>query len=625
MIDRLVKRTILLLLISMMGRTFTLEAYDFRTHVAINVGAVNQSDLNKLLVNQLSLQNGIKDKIKNKDVEKRVIDWIESGGITEDFSTRSRHHFHYPLRSPWREGGLNNLPFTGTSSIIWGQDSSQGFSWTNARKAYHAALTLPSKTEREENFAEMFQALGQVMHLIADAAVPAHVRNDQHAIPPIEPYEEWVEGQAGPQSGETAEQAQQRFLNEFVPSARRPDDSFILKIPILGQNAADAPVPIARLWDTDHYDGTNPSVTLSTDPTTLAPRIGITEYANANFFSKDTVFADQLAASHRHFSPFPRSTDVEEWVDPSNKRKYWRKKGATQDEPHRLAQHLSVVSKRSFWGQSVGVNTPKRGRLDPKVHEDYARLLLPRAVGYSAALLDYFFRGTLDFTVSASSTSPNQNELTMTNTSSEAMDGTFTLYADNAAGERDLVFPFDLTLEPGATSGPLSFSFPIALEQTFVLVFEGQLGNEKGAVVGKIKKTKKARLVLVTTGPIANAEWIISGIAPITITMKYKSVDHMDIRTTALDILGGVNVASSSPDAAGRGRVMLTGTVPDFTDVTVSLKPPIPPQSAQTLVIMGVALNNGFLCISQISKGGLRAGLFPNKFSRGFKFAPCPE
>jgi hypothetical protein len=213
----------------------------------------------------------------------------------------------------------------------------------------------------------------------------------------------------------------------------------------------------------------------------------------------------------------------------------------------------------------------------------------------------------------------------MTNTSAETMDGTFTLYADNAAGERDLVFPFDLTLEPGATSGPLSFSFPIALEQTFFLVFEGQLGNEKGAVVGKIKKTKKARLVLVTTGPIANAEWIISGIAPITITMKYKSVDHMDIRTTALDILGRVNVVSSSPDAAGRGRVMLTGTVPDFTDVTVSLKPPIPPQSAQTSVIMGVALNNGFLCISQISKGGLRAGLFPNKFSRGFKFAPCPE
>jgi hypothetical protein len=27
------------------------------------------------------------------------------------------------------------------------------------------------------------------------------------------------------------------------------------------------------------------------------------------------------------------------------------------------------------------------------VHEDYARELIPRAIGYSAELIDYFFRG----------------------------------------------------------------------------------------------------------------------------------------------------------------------------------------------------------------------------------------
>ena len=35
---------------------------------------------------------------------------------------------------------------------------------------------------------------------------------------------------------------------------------------------------------------------------------------------------------------------------------------------------------------------------DEKCHEDYAALLIPRAVGYSAALLDYFFRGVLEIT-----------------------------------------------------------------------------------------------------------------------------------------------------------------------------------------------------------------------------------
>ena len=36
--------------------------------------------------------------------------------------------------------------------------------------------------------------------------------------------------------------------------------------------------------------------------------------------------------------------------------------------------------------------------LDDNVHNTYAKELLPRAVGYSAGLLNYFFRGTLEIT-----------------------------------------------------------------------------------------------------------------------------------------------------------------------------------------------------------------------------------
>ena len=34
-------------------------------------------------------------------------------------------------------------------------------------------------------------------------------------------------------------------------------------------------------------------------------------------------------------------------------------------------------------------------KLDDKCHEDYQQKLIPRAVGYSAGLLDYFFRAHL--------------------------------------------------------------------------------------------------------------------------------------------------------------------------------------------------------------------------------------
>lgn len=44
------------------------------------------------------------------------------------------------------------------------------------------ALTAPTPAERERGFADTFRALGQVVHLIVDAPVPEHVRNDPHPL-----------------------------------------------------------------------------------------------------------------------------------------------------------------------------------------------------------------------------------------------------------------------------------------------------------------------------------------------------------------------------------------------------------------------------------------------------------
>ena len=54
--------------------------------------------------------------------------------------------------------------------------SGQEMGWDNAREYYHLALASPSSADRETNFAKTFQSLGQVIHLIEDMAVPAHVR-----------------------------------------------------------------------------------------------------------------------------------------------------------------------------------------------------------------------------------------------------------------------------------------------------------------------------------------------------------------------------------------------------------------------------------------------------------------
>ncbi|WLE97331.1 MAG: hypothetical protein QTN59_00555 [Candidatus Electrothrix communis] len=54
----------------------------------------------------------------------------------------------------------------------------EGRNWVVARKEYYAALTYSEPQFREIVFAETFQTLGYIMHLLQDMAVPAHTRND---------------------------------------------------------------------------------------------------------------------------------------------------------------------------------------------------------------------------------------------------------------------------------------------------------------------------------------------------------------------------------------------------------------------------------------------------------------
>jgi hypothetical protein len=62
--------------------------------------------------------------------------------------------------------------------------------------------------------------------------------------------------------------------------------------------------------------------------------------------------------------------------------------------------HFAAVSLINSEAETSGTNPQiKAVWLDNNVHDSYAHQLLPRAVGYSAGLLNYFFRGTL--TISA--------------------------------------------------------------------------------------------------------------------------------------------------------------------------------------------------------------------------------
>ena len=206
-----------------------------------------------------------------------VKNYIENGGESEDNFPRYFNHFHDPTQG-WLSSGFKGNPGQIWDSLpVWAQKTNQAvgtpgffyegnYSWPAARNYFYNALTALNKTDRDNNFEKCFRAIGQLMHLVQDAAVPAHVRNESHATG--NNFETYI-GSLSQNSIDTLIHA-----TVFVPYSGLTSR--------VGYNT-HATIPIAGLFDTDQYTGQNPMVTTGNN-------IGLTEYVNANFFSENSVF-----------------------------------------------------------------------------------------------------------------------------------------------------------------------------------------------------------------------------------------------------------------------------------------------------------------------------------------------
>jgi hypothetical protein len=296
-----------------------------------------------------------------------VVEWVRAGSSREDDPPRFVNHFHNPLRT-WDQAGLRILGAqVGNSSVLWGQrpdlqPSDARFTWQDARLNFFQGLTATNQAEREAHLALTFRALGQLIHLVQDAAVPAHTRNDPHSI--WEGLERFVNGV------QTADPT----LATLIPGVTGFDPS-ILALP---PNPL-APIPIARIIDT-------------TDPEQAAAfpsagtNVGLAEYSNANFLSGDTILKDFAFPRVESLGvPFDGTEPVT-----GKPRQYFPKVADGQTG-------FRLVAKGTWTERLIAVAAGDQGFiLDRGVYEDYARLLLPRAIGYSAGLLDYFVRGRIE-------------------------------------------------------------------------------------------------------------------------------------------------------------------------------------------------------------------------------------
>jgi hypothetical protein len=473
----------LILAVASVGAGSPVAAFKLDTHRALNDRAATISGVNQsgYLQQELALAGGLTTLVTSKS----VLEWIRIGGAAEDeyfdgevlgALNRSGNHFQNPLK-PWDQAGLVGRcfglvvfdPTTTQASVRWAQSSAEqagrSASWGDARQLFSMALTEAAKKDRDTAMAGLFRVLGQQMHLVADLAVPAHTRNDVHCTPRAEPFEVWAVG--GPALN---------MIQTLTPIA--PDRGiFGFNVPIPGEPIAK--VPVARLWDTEQYRSTqNPTVTTN-GPDAPNPIIGLAEYTNANFLSKHTVFSPAF--------PFPVASsltlgppEVAPNIAPVQLRRYFRKDADGQ-------RVSSIALPSALYDSLADALKDRKIGFDDKVHQAYANHLLPRAVGYSAALLDYFFRGRLEPVFTANPAAPASSLMKVVNRSDEPLGGgTLSVHVDDASGVRSKVGEASIGATPPGLTSEAGVVVDASLEGVaMTVVYQGALGGEANAVIGK--------------------------------------------------------------------------------------------------------------------------------------------
>ncbi|WP_089936921.1 hypothetical protein [Candidatus Entotheonella palauensis] len=445
--------------------------------------------------------------------KKEASQWIEEGTAFEDAGkiidqvtgrARFANHFHNPIEA-WSSAGLSDIQ-NGLSTILWAQNTDEqthapegDWSWQTIRDFYFDALTQSSEHERQASFAKTFRGLGHQIHLIQDAAQPDHVRNDAHP-------EALTFGRSF--HGTFFETWAEKNFSVIGGLAANPE---FPSVDLSTAPATDAPVPISQFIDTNAYNGTNPSASLSR---------GIAEYTNANFFSDDTIFAaEEKPIGDPHYFPYPKksSTNLQFYRERSllpetiiaedgvPETGVWLQKNAD-------GEHIEHFLKPTYHSRDCDPNSVgDEGEGEPPLcnllfyrdemcHRDYAEKLIPKAVGYSAALINYFFRGKLDLEVVRQLTPDGKDldasasGLIIINLSGERMEGLFSIHA-TTDGQRTELWSDALSLEPYAgqnQTGLITWDM-LGLpdgprHDDYVIVFQGQLGAEANAVAGRVFK-----------------------------------------------------------------------------------------------------------------------------------------
>lgn len=395
--------------------------------------------------------------------ELRIEAWLMRGAIREDDLVSGNYYdpFNAPDASPWGEidrpthhfyspvTNTSNGAFT-QSALPWalgqsdpfaaspGPDTSREnhFSYADALRNYGLALRFKSSgpvtnsasrfdaRARARLWAGTFVSIGHTVHLLQDMAQPQHVRGEAHnylcngflsnfnqdiANRTYENFSNYRVAfsyndevrRAGSEDFYTATNAceEKQWLQMFAEAGATPPP---VATPFTSSSYSIPTFALARMFFTTRAQGdpTNPGDL----GTVINGRAGLADYTNRGFYTQDK------GAGNYQSPPAAWSTLARGSIAVSNvpglgtlrvQGLFWAVPDTVDPayaDPGRDPQGRAPIASMSYWTDRTGVAVPGV-LLSLANYTQMADMLGPRAIAYSAGLINYFFRGKLDVAV----------------------------------------------------------------------------------------------------------------------------------------------------------------------------------------------------------------------------------
>jgi hypothetical protein len=370
------------------------------------------------------------DGLGMKDQAKRINGWLMTGAIREDDNPEESN----PKDDPYQPGGAIHREFnhffdpyfdrpltiTGSQVLRWsyGQPIRKAVDWAlgsadafsdpdtrdtastwnhftlfDAHEAMFRALTLKQRTSptaytnlaatqtaaaaettRKAYWATTFRALGDILHLNQDMAQPQHTRNEAHSGKRVLEY-------LG--AGHTS--VFEKYMDERARGvAVLLADGTATTLPPLPLDGYPTPA-FERYTD---FWSTNPG------PNVASFGRGLADYSNVGFFTPVSNYGN---ANYPYPPAIAYATESVAGLlvtRPDVTTRFLR--GDVQDRYTGSSTNIRLTTESVWNGRLTASGRPVRTyNLNRLNYDDMAALLIPRAVAYSAGILEHFFRGEM--------------------------------------------------------------------------------------------------------------------------------------------------------------------------------------------------------------------------------------